>query len=269
MPELPEVENICRSLEKYFVGKTIIFAKVRNNNLKFPISKEIFNIRNQKILSINRRSKYLIMKLNQGSIIIHLGMSGTLRIVSLKTSYYKHDHIDLVMNNKTILRYTDPRKFGSWRWSDNPDMCEYIKKLGPEPLSTNFSVDYLFQKTRSSNLGVKPFLMNTKFVAGIGNIYANESLFLAGILPFRKILTLNWTETQKLVESIVIVLQCSINNGGTSLQDFCHLDGKKGNFSKLLNVYGRTGKSCNQCGRFIERIILQQRSTFFCRNCQI
>ncbi|WWO96176.1 MAG: bifunctional DNA-formamidopyrimidine glycosylase/DNA-(apurinic or apyrimidinic site) lyase [Candidatus Dasytiphilus stammeri] len=268
MPELPEVEMIRRGIEKYLVGKTILFAKIHNGILKYQVSKEIYSLRDQQILSVRRRSKYLIIQLDLGYIIVHLGMSGTLRIVSLETSSSKHDHIDMVMSNEKILRYTDPRKFGSLRWSNDPDTCDYIKTLGPEPLSSEFSVSYLFKKSRHCRLGVKSFLMNTKLIAGIGNIYANESLFLAGIFPSRKISTLNLNEVQKLVEAIRIVLQRAIISGGTTIRDFCHVDGKIGKFRNLLNVYGRTGESCHHCSRLIERITYQNRSTFVCRNCQ-
>ncbi|MEI4220243.1 MAG: bifunctional DNA-formamidopyrimidine glycosylase/DNA-(apurinic or apyrimidinic site) lyase [Candidatus Dasytiphilus stammeri] len=268
MPELPEVEIIRRGIEKYLVGKTVLFAKIRNGILKYPVSKEIYHLRDQQILSVRRRAKYLLIQLELGYIIVHLGMSGSFRIVSLETSFSKHDHIDIVMSNQKILRYTDPRKFGSLRWSNNPDACEYIKTLGPEPLSSDFSVSYLFKKSRNCRLAVKSFLMNTKLVGGIGNIYANESLFLAGIFPSRKSSTLNFNEAQKLVEAIEIVLQRSIIYGGTTIRDFCNVDGKIGNFRNLLNVYGRTGKSCYQCSRLIERITYQKRSTFVCRNCQ-
>lgn len=268
MPELPEVEMIRRGIEKALVGKTILFSKIRNGILKYPVSKEIYDLRNQQILSVRRRAKYLIIKLNLGYIIVHLGMSGSLRLVSLETSSSKHDHIDMVMSNQTILRYTDPRKFGSLRWSNDPESCEYIKTLGPEPLSSDFCGSYLFNKSRNCRLGVKSFLMNNKFVVGIGNIYANESLFLAGIFPIRKISTLNFNEAQKLVEAIGIVLQRAIIYGGTTIRDFCHVDGQIGTFRKLLNVYGRTGELCHQCSKLIERINYQKRSTFFCRNCQ-
>ncbi|WWO97683.1 MAG: bifunctional DNA-formamidopyrimidine glycosylase/DNA-(apurinic or apyrimidinic site) lyase [Candidatus Dasytiphilus stammeri] len=268
MPELPEVENICNSMRLSILGTTIINSEVRNGNLRFPISKEIYTINDQKILCIQRRARYIIIKLNKGYLIIHLGMSGSLRILPLGRLPTKHDHIDLVINTKKVIRYTDPRRFGYWIWSDDPYKCSNLQKLGPEPLSKEFSSSYLFSKSRHKHLAVKPWLMDNKLVVGIGNIYANESLFRAGIMPTRLALTLNFCETEKLVNVIKKVLQSAIICGGTTLRNFINPEGIPGIFYKKIQVYGRTGKLCNKCGTLIEHIKCRQRSTFFCIKCQ-
>ncbi|WWP00601.1 MAG: bifunctional DNA-formamidopyrimidine glycosylase/DNA-(apurinic or apyrimidinic site) lyase [Candidatus Dasytiphilus stammeri] len=268
MPELPEVENICHSMRLSLLGTTIINSEVRNGNLRFPISHEIYTINYQKILTIKRRARYIIIKLSEGYLIIHLGMSGSLRILPLGKLPTKHDHIDLVISNQKIIRYTDPRRFGYWIWSDDLDKCSHLQKLGPEPLSKEFSSSYLFNKSRYKHLAVKPWLMDNKLVAGIGNIYANESLFRASILPTRRALTLTLYETHQLVSAIKTVLQCAITCGGTTLRNFTNLEGLTGNFYQRIQVYGRNGKSCNQCGTLIEHIKYRQRSTFFCIKCQ-
>ncbi|WWP01094.1 MAG: bifunctional DNA-formamidopyrimidine glycosylase/DNA-(apurinic or apyrimidinic site) lyase [Candidatus Dasytiphilus stammeri] len=268
MPELPEVENICHSMRLSLLGTTIINSEVRNGNLRFPVSKEIYTINYQKILGIQRRARYIIIKLSEGYLIIHLGMSGSLRILPSGRIPTKHDHIDLVINNKKVIRYTDPRRFGYWIWSDDPYKCSKLQKLGPEPLSKEFSSSYLFIKSRHKHVAVKPWLMDNQFVVGIGNIYANESLFRAGINPTRRALTLTLCETNRLVSAIKTVLQCAIICGGTTLRNFTNPEGLIGNFYQKIQVYGRTGKSCNKCGTLIEHIKYRQRSTFFCIKCQ-
>ncbi|WWP01471.1 MAG: bifunctional DNA-formamidopyrimidine glycosylase/DNA-(apurinic or apyrimidinic site) lyase [Candidatus Dasytiphilus stammeri] len=268
MPELPEVENICHSMRLSILGTTIINSEVRNGNLRFPISKEIYTINYQKILDIQRRARYIIIKLNKGYLIIHLGMSGSLRLLPLGTLPTKHDHIDLVITTNKVIRYTDPRRFGYWMWSNDPDKCYHLQKLGPEPLSKNFSSSYLFSESRNKRLAVKSWLMDNKLVVGIGNIYANEALFRAGILPTRHALTLTLCESNKLVNAIKTVLQCAIICGGTTLRNFINPLGITGKFSKKIQVYGKTGKLCNQCGTVIEHIKCRQRSTFFCIKCQ-
>ncbi|WWO99411.1 MAG: bifunctional DNA-formamidopyrimidine glycosylase/DNA-(apurinic or apyrimidinic site) lyase [Candidatus Dasytiphilus stammeri] len=268
MPELPEVENICNSLRLCILGTTIINSEVRNGNLRFPISKEIYTINSQKILGIQRRARYILMKLDKGYLIIHLGMSGSLRLLPLGRLPNKHDHIDLVINTKKVIRYTDPRRFGYWIWSNDADKCSNLQKLGPEPLSKEFSSSYLFSKSRHKNLAVKPWLMDNKLVVGIGNIYVNECLFRAGVLPTRQASTLTLCEIDKLVNAIKTILQCAITSGGTTLRNFINPFGITGNFYQKIQVYGKTGKSCNQCGTLIKHIKYRQRSTFFCIKCQ-
>ncbi|WWO97391.1 MAG: bifunctional DNA-formamidopyrimidine glycosylase/DNA-(apurinic or apyrimidinic site) lyase [Candidatus Dasytiphilus stammeri] len=269
MPELPEIETICRGIRLYLVGQTIIYSVVYNKYLKVPVSNEISSIQDQKILSVQRRARYIIIELPLGYMIIHLGMSGSLRIFPLNTIPQKNDHIDLIINNRKILRYTDPRRFGMWLWSNNsPSTLDQLKHLGPEPLTDKFSGDYLFTQSRNKRIAVKSWLMDNKFVVGIGNIYSNESLFLAGILPIRKISTLNIQESQFLVKIIKKILREAIMLGGTTLRDFWHIDGKPGYFINKLNVYSRTGKPCKKCGTLIKCIKYKQRSTFFCCKCQ-
>ncbi|WWO95350.1 MAG: bifunctional DNA-formamidopyrimidine glycosylase/DNA-(apurinic or apyrimidinic site) lyase [Candidatus Dasytiphilus stammeri] len=265
MPELPEIEIICNEMKFHLLGKKIIHCIIYNRSLKLPISDEIYTLQNQDILSIQRRGRYIIIQLPLGYIIIHLGMSGSLRIFPLNTIPHKNDHIDLIINKRQILRYTDPRRFGMWLWSSN---MHQLKNLGLEPLTDEFSGDYLFRESRNKRISVKSWLMDNKFVVGIGNIYSNESLFLAGILPMRMISSLTLLESQVLVKTIKQILIEAIMLGGTTLRDFCHLDGKSGQFIKKLNVYGRTNKPCKKCGTLIKSLRYRQRSTFFCCKCQ-
>ncbi|WWO98748.1 MAG: bifunctional DNA-formamidopyrimidine glycosylase/DNA-(apurinic or apyrimidinic site) lyase [Candidatus Dasytiphilus stammeri] len=268
MPELPEIETICRGMKFSLIGKTIIHSVIHNGGLKKPVSKEIYTLHYQKILNIQRRARYILIQLPLGYIMIHLGMSGSLRIFPFNTIVKKNDHIDLIINNGKILRYTDPRRFGMWLWSNSPYTSEQLKELGPEPLTNDFSDNYLFSRSRNQRVAVKSWLMDNKFVVGIGNIYSNECLFLAGILPLRLISTLNFLESQCLVNTIKKVLLHAIILGGTTLRDFWDINGKSGYFGNELKVYGRAGKPCWKCGTIIKRIKYKQRSTFFCCKCQ-
>lgn len=268
MPELPEVETSRRGIEPYLAGHCIQYAIIRNARLRWPISEQILSLRDQPVLSVQRRAKYLLIELEQGWIIVHLGMSGSLRILTQEIEVGKHDHIDLVMNNGIILRYTDPRRFGVWLWCENLADCSLLTHLGPEPLSDAFNGKYLYEKSRNKRSLIKPWLMDNKLVVGVGNIYASESLFCAKILPDRQAGSLSKTEAELLVRTIKIVLQRSIEQGGTTLRDFVQSDGKAGYFAQELQVYGRTGEPCRVCRAAIESIKLGQRSTFFCRRCQ-
>ncbi|WWO99772.1 MAG: bifunctional DNA-formamidopyrimidine glycosylase/DNA-(apurinic or apyrimidinic site) lyase [Candidatus Dasytiphilus stammeri] len=269
MPELPEIETVCRGIKLHLVGKSIIHSVIHNKYLKLPIPNEIYTIHYQKILSVQRRARYIIIQLPSGYMIIHFGMSGSLRIFPWNTIPHKNDHIDLIINDGKIVRYTDPRRFGMWLWSSNsPTTLDQLTKLGPEPLSDEFSGSYLFNKSRNKHIAVKSWLMDNKCVVGIGNIYSNECLFLAGILPLRIISTLNILESEFLVKIIKRILLEAIMLGGTTLRDFWHIDGNHGKFIHKLNVYGRTNKPCIQCGTLIKRIRYKQRSTFFCWKCQ-
>lgn len=185
MPELPEVETSRRGIEPYLVGQTILCTIIRDPRLRWPISDEILRLTDQIVLSVQRRAKYLLLELPAGWIIIHLGMSGRLRVLPQGTAAEKHDHIDLVISNGKILRYNDPRRFGAWLWAENLASCRVFAQLGVEPLTTEFNEHYLFEKSRGKRTLIKPWLMNNKIVVGVGNIYASESLFFAGILPER------------------------------------------------------------------------------------
>ncbi|AKH63259.1 MULTISPECIES: bifunctional DNA-formamidopyrimidine glycosylase/DNA-(apurinic or apyrimidinic site) lyase [Photorhabdus] len=268
MPELPEVETSRRGIEPHLVGNVIQHALVRNGRLRWPVAEEIMKLSDQLVLSVQRRAKYLLIELADGWIIVHLGMSGSLRILLEERPAEKHDHVDLVMADGKVLRYTDPRRFGAWLWSDDLNQCSVLTHLGPEPLSNDFNGAYLYTRSNSKRTLIKPWLMDNKLVVGVGNIYANEALFTAHIRPDRPAHTLTEREADLLAETIKKVLQRSIEQGGTTLRDFLQSDGKPGYFAQELFVYGRAGEPCRICGEKIESIKLGQRSTFFCRRCQ-
>jgi len=268
MPELPEVETSRRGIEPHLVGEKILHAVVRNGRLRWPVSQEIHALSDQPVLSVQRRAKYLLLELPHGWIIIHLGMSGSLRVLPEEQPAAKHDHVDLVMSNGKVLRYTDPRRFGAWLWSTDPEGSNVLAHLGPEPLGDAFSGDYLYEKSRGKRTAVKQWLMDNKVVVGVGNIYASESLFTAGILPDRPAMSLSDEEAQRLAATIKAVLLRSIEQGGTTLRDFLQSDGKPGYFAQELQVYGRAGELCRACGTPIVSGKHGQRSTFWCPNCQ-
>lgn len=268
MPELPEVETSLRGIEPYLVGATIVNVVVRNPRLRWPIPEEIHALCQQSVLSVQRRAKYLLLALPAGWITIHLGMSGCLRVMRHGTAAGKHDHVDLVMNNGWLMRYTDPRRFGCWLWHQDLESNSLLTHLGPEPLSEDFNNDYLFSQSRAKRTALKPWLMDNKLVVGIGNIYASESLFASAILPHRPAMSLTQAESGLLVTSIKTVLQRSIAQGGTTLRDFLHTEGKPGYFAQELQVYGRKGEACRVCGNWVDSIKQGQRRTFFCAICQ-
>jgi len=268
MPELPEVETSRRGIEPYLVGHTILHAVVRNARLRWPVSQEIMELSDQVVISVQRRAKYLLVELKTGWIIIHLGMSGSLRVLAQESEPAKHDHVDLVMDTGHVLRYTDPRRFGAWLWTQSLEGSSVLSHLGPEPLSEAFNADYLREKSLKKKSPIKPWLMDNKLVVGVGNIYASESLFVAGISPDRPANSLTQEEYALLVSTIKAVLLRSIEQGGTTLRDFLQSDGKPGYFAQQLQVYGRAGEPCRACGTLIEVSKHAQRSTFFCRRCQ-
>ncbi len=241
MPELPEVETSRRGIEPYLVGHSIQYAVVRNARLRWPVSEQILTLSDRLVLSVQRRAKYLLIELENGWIIVHLGMSGSLRMLREENEDEagKHDHVDLVISNGMILRYTDPRRFGAWLWCEDLATSSVLAHLGPEPLSEAFNGDYLYEKSRNKRTLIKPWLMDNKLVVGVGNIYASESLFSAGILPDRPAGSLSKAEAERLVKTIKAVLQRSIEQGGTTLRDFLQSDGKPGYFAQELQVYGR------------------------------
>ncbi|CAI1212591.1 bifunctional DNA-formamidopyrimidine glycosylase/DNA-(apurinic or apyrimidinic site) lyase [Serratia quinivorans] len=268
MPELPEVETSRRGIEPYLVGHSIQYAVVRNARLRWPVSEQILALSDQPVLSVQRRAKYLLIELASGWIIVHLGMSGSLRMLAEETEAGKHDHVDLVISNGMTLRYTDPRRFGAWLWCGDLATSNVLAHLGPEPLSDAFTGAYLYEKSRNKRTLIKPWLMDNKLVVGVGNIYASESLFTARILPDRPAGSLSKVEAEVLVETIKAVLLRSIEQGGTTLRDFLQSDGKPGYFAQELQVYGRAGEPCRACGTPIQSAKHGQRSTFFCPRCQ-
>ena len=281
MPELPEIETICKSLQSTITNQQIKQVIIRKSTLRWPINPKLNQILQNKIIkNITRRAKYLLINcydqknISCGYLIIHLGMSGKLSIIPKGTKNYniinKHDHVDLVLHNNTILRYNDPRRFGAILWTtDNPLKHKLLIHLGPEPFDPIFTAKYLFKKATKITIPIKQFIMNNKIVVGVGNIYANEALFAAKIHPFTPTNKLSLTKIQNLTIAIKRILTAAILEGGTTLKDFFNTDGKPGYFAQTLKVYGRSNKPCVNCSTIISQIRLGQRSTFFCGTCQL
>ena len=270
MPELPEVETTRKGIQPKVEGQTIQKIIIRNGKLRWPVEQNLVKkLPGLVILNVKRRAKYLLLETAQGHLIIHLGMSGNLRVLPQQEPAIKHDHIDLILGNGFLLRYHDPRRFGSWLWTDQP-LQEHalLKALGPEPLTDSFNADYLFQKLQGRKTAIKTFIMNNHIVVGVGNIYANESLFLSGIHPTRSAQSLTLKETTQLTGHIKAVLSAAIEQGGTTLKDFLTPDGKPGYFEQKLNVYGKEGLPCPLCDSAVEKNVLNQRAAYFCSNCQ-
>lgn len=270
MPELPEIETIRRSLAPQLIQKTITAVTVHDPRLRYPIPTDLAAILTGKSLeNIHRRSKYLLFEFPHGHLIIHLGMSGNLRILSPSVKLRQHDCLDLIFAQTLCLRYHDPRRFGSILWtSDSPSKHPLLTDLGPEPLENEFQGEYLYRVAHKRQKSIKTFIMDGHIVAGVGNIYANEALFLAGIRPTRLAGQIDLPEYQRLANSIKQVLTVAIAQGGTTLRDFTDSTGKTGRFQQSLQVYGRAGEKCQQCGNVIQQQIIGQRSSYFCPVCQ-
>jgi len=270
MPELPEVETTRRGIEPHIIRQKISTVSIRNHRLRWPIPAHLPDtVQAQTVTQVLRRGKYLLLILQTGSILIHLGMSGSLRITSARQPADKHDHIDFCFENKKILRLHDPRKFGCVLWTDQPvAQHPLIKRLGPEPLADAFSANYLYPLSRKRKVNIKSFIMNSHIVVGIGNIYANEALFKAGINPNRQAGRISLQAYRRLTKAIKHILCAAIKRGGTTLRDFTDEEGRPGYFAQQLNVYGKTGEACPNCGQRIKHIIQQQRSSFYCTTCQ-
>jgi len=275
MPELPEVETSRRGIEPHLIKQTITDVIIRQHKLRWPIPKNLPALaKGQKIRQVCRRAKYIYLKLDNGCIIIHLGMSGSLRICTKETPIEKHDHIDICVSTSKskkikILRLRDPRKFGCVLWTANDiNQHKLIKSLGPEPLDDIFTASYLHAKAKKRTCSIKSFIMNSHMVVGVGNIYASESLFKAGINPKRKAGSVSLARLEKLVYAIKTTLKKSIEQGGTTLKDFTGEDGQPGYFAQELLVYGRTNEDCTICKKPIKQFTQQARSTFYCPYCQ-
>lgn len=269
MPELPEVE-VCRlGISPHVLDNKVGKVIVRNARLRWPIPEEVQNCVGQNVLAIERRAKYLLLRFSTGTLLLHLGMSGTIRVIDESTSVAKHDHFDLVFINGTTLRLNDPRRFGAVLWlAGHSDEQGLLSKLGPEPLSEDFSHGYLFSKAKNRKVPIKTFLMNNHIVVGVGNIYANESLFQAGILPTAKVGDISEQRLNKLTDIIKQVLSAAIEQGGTTLKDFTQADGRPGYFAQSLFVYGRAGEDCLTCKEKLLEIRQSNRSSVYCPNCQ-
>lgn len=270
MPELPEVETTRRGIEPHLAGCHIRQLTVHNRRLRWPVPAGLEKlIAGQSIHAINRRGKYLLLELDTGTLLIHLGMSGSLRVAQPNDPLLKHDHIELALDNGKQLRYCDPRRFGAWLWTDQPLATHpLLAHLGPEPLSRDFTARYLFNSLQNRKQAIKTLIMDSHLVVGVGNIYANEALFMAGIHPQRQSSTLDMDNCTRLVRQIKAVLKNAIHRGGTTLRDFVGGDGKPGYFAQELLVYGRGSQLCKTCQGTLQEIRLGQRSTVFCPRCQ-
>ncbi|MDY7220023.1 bifunctional DNA-formamidopyrimidine glycosylase/DNA-(apurinic or apyrimidinic site) lyase [Denitrificimonas sp. JX-1] len=270
MPELPEVETTRRGIAPHLIGQRVVRVVVRNPRLRWPIPADLdVRLSGQKIVSVERRAKYLLIGAEVGTLIGHLGMSGSLRMVEMGTPVEKHDHMDIELESGLVLRYTDPRRFGAMLWSSEPPLQhKLLQKLGPEPLSEAFSEDHLYERSRGRSMSIKPFIMDNAIVVGVGNIYATEALFAAGIDPRREAGSVSKARYAKLTAEIKRVLAVAIEQGGTTLRDFVGGDGKPGYFQQKLFVYGRAGQPCLVCGRELREVKLGQRASVFCSRCQ-
>ncbi|SFU73785.1 DNA-(apurinic or apyrimidinic site) lyase /Formamidopyrimidine-DNA glycosylase [Nitrosomonas eutropha] len=270
MPELPEVEVTRRGIDAHLAGRYITQVKIRNYALRWPVSPELITLLpGQRINTITRRAKYLLFACSKGTLIIHLGMSGSLRVLPVSTPSLLHDHFELWLDNEKMLRFRDPRRFGAILWWDE-DIHQHplLQKLGPEPLSDTFNGLFLHEKIQKRNVSIKEALMNQHIVVGIGNIYANEALFHAGISPLIAASSLSTATCARLVDAVRMTLQRAIEAGGSSLRDFTDCDGSPGCFQQQYWVYGRAGLPCRKCGALVSKTRQGQRSSFFCAQCQ-
>ncbi len=269
MPELPEVETTRRGIAPYLIGHRVTSLVIRQPRLRWPIPPVLRRkLPGQEIENVERRAKYLLVHTAAGSALLHLGMSGSLRILPCDVTPGTHDHFDWRMDSGRILRYTDPRRFGCLLWQMPGKIHPLLADLGPEPLSTDFDGAYLWKMSRGRRASVKTFLMDQKIVVGVGNIYAAEALFAAGIHPRRVAGSVSRARYEVLADQVKRILAHAITRGGTTLRDFISPDGVPGYFEQELFVYGRTGEPCKICGTPIRAVVLGQRSTFYCPRCQ-
>ena len=270
MPELPEVETTRRGIAPHLEGRRLRGVVVRDARLRWPVPEDLDRrIRGRRVKAVRRRGKYLLIDLEgAGTLLLHLGMSGSLRLVACRQPPGPHDHVDLRIEGGRCLRLTDPRRFGALLWTPAPDTHPLLRDLGPEPLSAGFDGAALWRRSRGRRVAVKNLLMDSRVVAGIGNIYANEALFRAGIHPARAAGRISKARYARLAQALREVLGEAIRAGGTTLRDFVRSDGRPGYFHHTLAVYDREGAPCPRCGHPIRRMRLGQRSTFYCPRCQ-
>lgn len=270
MPELPEVETTRRGISPHVLNRQVEALTVRQPSLRWPIPADLAQQLIGRLLqSIVRRGKYLIFGFEHGHLLVHLGMSGSLRIVQRREDPGYHDHVDIDFGPEQVLRFHDPRRFGAILWTDAPlEEHPLLAHLGPEPLLDDFDAEYLYRRAGKRKQAIKAFIMDSKTVVGVGNIYANEALFAAGIKPTRAAGRVSMARMTVLVAEIKRVLARSIDQGGTTLRDFVGGDGKPGYFQQTLQVYGRSGEPCRRCEAPLKEIRLGQRSTVYCTHCQ-
>ena len=280
MPELPEVETTRAGLAPHLVGRRVMAAGLRRADLRWPIAPEIQALLpGQRILAVRRRAMYLLLDTVVGSALLHLGMSGSLRVVSAQTPARAHDHVDLLLDAEPgdaarVLRFNDPRRFGCLLWQAPGQTHPLLATLGPEPLQADdcagprFDGDYLFSRSRGRSAPVKNFLMDQRIVVGVGNIYAAEALFAAGIAPQRAAGEVSRARYARLADAVTAILGHAIARGGTTLRDFISPDGAPGYFEQELSAYGRGGEPCRQCGRPLRQALIGQRASVWCGRCQ-
>jgi formamidopyrimidine-DNA glycosylase len=283
MPELPEVESTRRGIEREATGQSIQELRIYDHRLRWPVDPQITaQVAGQRIIAVERRAKYLLLRLERGTLILHLGMSGSLRVLAASTSRLKHDQFDLLLDpgmsaqsgmpakSGMALRFNDPRRFGSLHYTaEDPGQHKLLSALAPEPLEPKFTADYLHRVTRKRRAAIKQVLMNGRLVTGVGNIYASEALFRARISPRRGARRLSRADCVRLVRSVRSALNAAIRAGGTTLRDYVGTDGNPGYFRQRLYVYERAGKPCRVCGTVLRRIRQGQRSTYYCPRCQV
>ncbi|HEY7672426.1 MAG TPA: bifunctional DNA-formamidopyrimidine glycosylase/DNA-(apurinic or apyrimidinic site) lyase [Gammaproteobacteria bacterium] len=269
MPELPEVETTRRGLERVIVGRTIASLLIRERRLRWPVGKRVAaELEGRRIGAVERRGKYLLVNVEHGALLVHLGMSGSLRYLASPAAPRRHDHVDLCLVGGGCVRFNDPRRFGSLHFATDPERHPLLKNLGPEPLGDEFTVDYLHATCRGRRVAIKHHLMNSRVVVGVGNIYANEALFRARIHPARAAGRISRARLTVLVDRLRDVLRQAVERGGTTLRDYVDTDGTPGYFKLELDVYDREGMACKSCGAPIRRVSLGQRAAFFCVRCQ-
>ncbi|MEO5573469.1 MAG: bifunctional DNA-formamidopyrimidine glycosylase/DNA-(apurinic or apyrimidinic site) lyase [Gammaproteobacteria bacterium] len=270
MPELPEVETTRRGIATRLVGKKVVRVIVREPRLRWPIPQELaLQLPGNIFSAVERRAKYLMLKTPAGCLIAHLGMSGSLRIFPATAPLTKHDHADIVLDNNTCLRLHDPRRFGALLWTNkNPLQHPLLINLGPEPLEADFNGAYLYRQSRGRSVAVKNLIMDSRIVAGVGNIYASEALFTAGIHPARAAGRISRQRYELLSQAIKQVLNAALEQGGTTLRDYYASDGKAGYFKQQLKVYGRAEQPCITCKLPVRLIRQGQRSSYYCKYCQ-
>lgn len=269
MPELPEVETTLLGIKPYVLQQSIAKVIIRQTKLRWPILKNLPQIlEGEIVLQLERRAKYLFLHFQSGTLIVHLGMSGRLQITQ-NTKANKHDHVDIVFASGNCLRFTDPRRFGAILWSEE-DVHQHvlIKDIGPEPLTAAFNASYLEARAKNKNVAVKAFIMDSKVVAGVGNIYATEALFMAQIHPLRAAKKVTRKEYQTLVQAIKKILRAAIKQGGTTLKDFAKPSGQPGYFSMKLQAYGNSGLPCPRCQMILQSMVIGTRNTVYCQKCQ-
>lgn len=270
MPELPEVETVCLGISDRVLHKKISLVVIRNYSLRWSIKQDLPQILLGQLFSkVSRRGKYILLRTKLGCLIIHLGMTGSLKINPKEHIFAKHEHVNIVFADDTALCYIDPRRFGSIIWTEGDPLAhELLKYLGPEPLEAEFTAKYLFDRAQKSKTSIKQFIMNSQIVVGVGNIYANEALFAAKIHPMNPANQVSYDSCLFLVKHIKKILSCAIKFGGTTIRDYIDSEGNEGNFQNKLKVYGRQGQPCFVCGDKLKHIRLGQRATVFCEHCQ-